>query len=247
MQREQVIQYFDSLNYSGFKKFYEDYENYLKSVDPARIEPSVKFPTRKGELLGIDVRMNDDISFNLGKDYNNDLFIVMEITDDEHSIITHFVKVTCDPCRMKEGIAHKARQIYRGNIGFHRGDSTRICIRSDFGFGTWERRTHADGSVIPLNPKHNDAVAQHCGDNHHESPFANSSLTCTIWDEQQHTDIMEPLLTQALNEYKKLPDGTTTNNAMCIPMMVTNVEDLEDEIQNWFDAMAKEGIKEVIK
>jgi hypothetical protein len=232
MNRNEIIQYFSNLNYSGFKNFYDKYKDFFKNgfTDDfsERIESSIVYPEAKDSLIIFEIRCNEDISFN-NEIRNNDLLLVLEIQyADEKAIeyLLHQFDCTTDPCSQKYHIAHTARQIYRGNVGLHHGTPGRTCIRSDEGGGTWVRRTDAAGNVIPLNPKHADAELGHFGINIHDNGgFANSSLGCTILAGGSY---LEP--GPYRDEYKPLLLKCTNKNN--IPVALIDMEDVEDIINH---------------
>ncbi len=238
MNRAGAIQYFQSLNYSGFKNLYNKYVDFFKNGFTSdlseRVDPFVVYPAIKDAIIVFEVRCNEEISFN-DEIRNNDILFVVEITDDEQSIVTHQFDCTTDPCSKKYNIAHTARQIYIGNIGIHRGIAERVCIRSDRGAGTWIRRTDAEGNVIPLNPQHADAICGHFGINIHDNGgFANSSMGCTILagGDYEHPGPYR-------DEYKPLLKKTT--NRSNIPVVLFDLEDVQDVINHSLPGDAKEG------
>jgi len=230
MTREQIIQIFNSWTYSGFRDFYERWADYLKYrfMDDYsyRIEPSIVYPAVKDSIMVFEVRCNEDISFN-NQIRNNDLLLVAEVVDDASSTLSialHKFNCTTDPCSKKYRIAHTARQIYRGNVGIHRNNEGRLCIRSDHGFGTYIRRTDGDGEILKING-HVDAYPDHVGINIHDNGgFANSSLGCTILAGADYLhpgpyrDEFKPLLVKCSNKEN-------------IPVALIDAEDVEDIIK----------------
>lgn len=229
--RQEVIDYFKPLDYNGFESFYKSEIEYFNSFDPARINKTTYFPTQKGEILCIPIRCNEDIGFNDGTHFYNDVLVIMQIIDEDKNIKVYFINVTCDPYADKPHIAHLARQIYRGNVGLHKGQDGRWCIRSDA--GTWYRRTE-NGKVVVLNNGHFDAEFGAIGVNIHNRKqpngvvFLNSSLGCIIiWNEEgDYKLIFVPLIRNCTNE----------NNIMVI---VCDMEDISDYI---VQAQAVNGI-----
>ena len=147
MTREQIKSLLTTYRYSDYKNLYEKYKDWLVTE---KVEQSVKFPEKKGEIFVFQFRCNEEISFN-NEQRNNDLLVLGEIVDLENSISDYMFDVTTDPKSKVNGIAHTCEQIYRGNVGRHRGNTNRPCIRSDFGFGTWYNRTNSQGEIKDLN------------------------------------------------------------------------------------------------
>lgn len=227
MTRVENITIFNTYTFSDFKNLFNAYKDFFKNgytTDLSeRVDSSIIYPEKKDSIIVFEIRCNDQISFN-NEIRNNDLLFVIEIADDQQGIVLHQFDCTTDPCSPKYNIAHTARQIYRGNVGDHHAIEERKCIRSDNGQGTWVRRTDGNGEVLPLNPKHSDAVLGHYGINIHDNGgFANSSMGCTILagpDFQHHgpyLDEYKPLLLKAANKGN-------------IPVILFDLEDVEDVI-----------------
>lgn len=214
MNRDKIISLLHDYSYRDYKSLYEKYRVWLTKQ---KVEPSVIFPNSKSEIAVFQFRCNEPISFN-DQERNNDLLVIMEIQDNMRAISDFFFDVTCDPCTTKPRIAHSCAQIYRGNVGPHRGDPNRPCIRSDYGFGTWYNRTDAKGDVIDINPDDNfTSVSGHIGINIHNANGAyNSSLGCTILsNEKEYQNIFRPVITGCSNKSN-------------IPVILIDADDLED-------------------
>ncbi len=204
----------EKATYSDFLSLYDTYKSWLVKD---KVEPSTHFPNSKNEIAVFQFRCNEPISFN-DEQRNNDILCVMQIADNSHGIITHIFDVTCDPKSTKYRIAHSAAQIYRGNVGAHRGDSNRPCIRSDYGFGTWYFRTDEKGNIIDVNPSDRfESISGHIGINiHNANGCYNSSLGCTIFSsEKEYQKIFRDLITKC-------------NNRSNIMVALIDAEDLED-------------------
>jgi hypothetical protein len=199
MDRSKLKTILKDFSYSDYKSLYEKYRDWLVSE---KIEPSARFPRRQGEIGIFQFRCNEEISFN-NELRNNDLLVLIEIIDNEQSIKDYFFDVTCDPKSKVSGIAHTCAQIYRGNVGAHRGDPNRPCIRSDNGFGTWFNRTDATGNIIDLNKSDNlTSIPGHIGINiHNANGCYNSSLGCTMFDsEGAYQKVFRPVITHCFNQ-----------------------------------------------
>lgn len=217
MTRQEIKGLLKTYSYSDYKTLYEKYSNWLISD---KVEKSVIFPEKNGAIFVFEFRCNEEISFN-NELRNNDLLVVVQIKDGELSITDYMFDVTTDPKSKVNGIAHTCEQIYRGNIGAHRGDSNRPCIRSDYGFGTWYNRTDSKGEVKDLNPSENfTSVSGHIGINIHNANGAyNSSLGCTILsNENEYQNVFRKVITSCSNK----------NN---IPVALINANDLTDILQ----------------
>lgn len=215
MDRKTLIEILHSFSFSDYENLFNQYSNWLIKD---KVEPSTKFLDTYGSLSAFVFRFNETISFN-DIIRNNDLLVLMKVIDNERGIKDNFFDVTSDPCGKKFRIAHLCEQIYRGNVGFHRGDSNRPCIRSDNGFGTWYNRTDTESDIIDINPSDNyTSIAGHIGINIHNNNGAyNSSLGCVILSsENDYRKIFVPFITQNV---------TNRNN---IPVCVINGEDWED-------------------
>jgi hypothetical protein len=224
MKKEDIIKYFQGLTYSGFKNFFENYKKVLiEDGYPERIDTTVIFPEAKKAIACFIIDCTDD-DFNKGA-YGS-LEFIMEITENneqEIDIMCHQFRVTVDPARNKQGIAHVARQIYRGNRGYHHGDSRRICIRSDYA-GTWFRRSNTSGEFIKLPNGHIVAKDKIGINNHDQGEYYDSSAGCVIlWGggwmvkDSPYTSDFKPML----------EDCTNPGN---IPMCVLIDDDIEDVI-----------------
>ena len=219
MNREQLKNILDCYTCTDFENLYNKYSNWLVKE---KVEPNVMFPLTKGSLLVIAVRCNETISFN-NDIRNNDFVLLMQLADHDRGIKTYFFDCTTDPCGRKDKIAHLCEQIYNGNIGFHHADPARICIRSDFGFGTWVNRTDGNGDVIDLNTDGRfTSEPGHFGINiHNNNGFYNSSLGCIILsNETEYKTAFKPVL----EDCRDLP----LTNQKHIPVMVINAADFED-------------------
>jgi hypothetical protein len=214
MNRDKIKELLDTYSYSDYKMLFDKYSSWLTKK---KIEPSVVFPNSMHEIAIFQFRCNESISFN-DQLRNNDLLVLMKIVDNQKSIQDFMFDTTCDPCTTKPGIAHSAAQIYRGNVGPHRGDSNRPCIRSDYGFGTWYYRTNSKGDLIDLNPSDDfTSIAGHIGINIHNANGAyNSSLGCTIFNsDDAYQKVFRPLITGCSNKSN-------------IPVVLIDAVDLED-------------------
>ena len=214
MNRDEIKSLLLKYSYSDYKSLFDKYSAWLVKD---KVEKSVIFPNSIHEIAVFQFRCNESISFN-NEIRNNDLLVLMRIADNTFSINDFFFDVTCDPKSRVHGIAHVCAQIYRGNVGPHRGDPSRPCIRSDFGFGTWYNRTDNQGDVIDLNPSPDyTSVTGHIGINiHNAGGFYNSSLGCTIFNsESEYRNLFVPLIA----------DCTNKNN---IPVSVIDAADLKD-------------------
>jgi hypothetical protein len=225
MKKEDIIKYFQSLSHSGFKNFFENYKKVLTDDGyPERIESSVIFPEAKKGIACFIVDCTDD---NFNKGVYGSLEFIMEIkenNDQEIDIVCHQFRVTVDPCRNKQSIAHVARQIYRGNKGYHHQDERRICIRSDYA-GTWFRRTDSAGDFIKLPNGHIIAKEKIGINNHDQGPYYDSSAGCIILWGGGWMVITSP--------YKKdfAPLIYGCSNPNNIPMCVLIDDDMEDIIR----------------
>ena len=235
MNKEDVIQFFKSCDLEALKKFYLKYIDYFKNGFTEdfsdRVDPDLRFPEKPGDIACFFWRApttqsdDPDIDFNFGK--FDDLEFVIEKTEDNFTL--HIFRVTCDPCRNKQGIAHAARQIYCGNIGHHHGDERRICIRSDK-YGTWLKRSDEDGNMILLDNGHAYASKQKAGiNNHDQGAFFDSSLACEIlfgggWmvKDGPYASEFKPLLENCLN--------TEDSNKNHIIMAIIDHDDMADII-----------------
>ncbi len=222
--KQKITDYLNNVGYNGFKYLDTKFREYLKINWPDRIA-NVEFPPNKGDIACFIPRANEEISFN-NEIRNNEIEFVMEITDVDDtswSTLLHQYNVTADPSIPKNRIAHCAQQIYAGNIGYHRGDGARICIRSDKGL--WYYRTDSNENIIHLGKQvDNYAVFGAIGiNNHNANGFKNSSEGCIIiaseHEQDQYQDDFKPLLTKVKNNL-----NTVHNN---IPMYVID-EDFWD-------------------
>lgn len=214
MNRDKILELLDDYSYRDYKMLFENYKAWLTKE---KTEPTVIFPNSINEIAVFQFRCNESIDFN-DENRNNDLLVVMKVHDNMRSIQDFYFDTTCDPATTKPGIAHSAAQIYRGNVGPHRGDPDRPCIRSDYGFGTWYYRTDSKGEVIDLNPDENfTSIAGHIGINIHNANGAyNSSLGCTIFSKESgYQNVFRPLITGCYNKSN-------------IPVVLIDAEDLED-------------------
>lgn len=225
--KQKINDYCNNVGYNGFKYVDTKFRGYLLVNWPDRIA-DVKFPTNKGDIAGFLIRCNKPVSFN-NEIRNNDLEFVLEITDTDEtswSTLTHVYNITTDPSVPKSNIAHFAQQIYAGNIGYHHGDSDRICIRSDK--GCWYFRTDSNEEIVHLGKKVDEfAVFGARGlNNHNANGFRNSSEGCAIIDpdheKDQYQDDFKPLLTAVKNN----PTAVHNN----IPMYV-----IDEDFWNTFD------------
>ncbi|TRZ50881.1 hypothetical protein D4R99_05235 [bacterium] len=199
MNRTKLKSLLKDYSYSDYKSLHDKYRAWLT---PEKVEPSTYFPCHKGEIAVFEFRCNEEISFN-NEQRNNDLLVLVEIADGANAIRDYFFDVTCDPKSKVSGIAHTSAQIYRGNVGAHRGDANRPCIRSDYGFGTWYNRTDSAGNVQDLNPSDEfTAVPGHIGINiHNANGNYNSSLGCTMFDsEGAYQKIFRSIITACRNK-----------------------------------------------
>lgn len=197
MRRDKIINILKNFKYSDYKKLFENYKDWL--VDD-KVAQSTGFPNSLDEIAVFVFRDNDSIDFNNIR-RNNDLLVVLQIVDSIHSIKDEFIPCTADPYGQKEGIAHLCEQIYRGNVGLHRGIASRYCIRSDFDFGTWINRTDSKGKVIDKNISKNfTSYCGHFGINIHDSAnLYNSSLGCVIIPSKNDYQIFRKMLLSAAN------------------------------------------------
>lgn len=198
MTRDEIKAALKNYSYSDYLALYHLYRDWLRKE---KVEGTVCFPNSKGEIAVFQFRCNENISFNDVEVYN-DLLVLMEVVDNSHGIKDYFFDVTVDPKSTKPGIAHTCAQIYRGNVGPHRGDPNRPCIRSDNGFGTWINRTDGNGNVIDINSSVEFTSAPgHFGINIHNANGAlNSSLGCTIFQsEGAYQKIFRPAIVNCVN------------------------------------------------
>ncbi len=212
MKYEEIKALLKSYAPSDYRNLFDKYKNWLVEE---KVEPSVKYPEQEGEIAVFQFRCNEEISFN-NEIRNNDFLVVVQMTGE--GILDYFFDTTCDPKSKVNGIAHTCEQIYRGNVGAHRGDSNRPCIRSDFGFGTWYNRTDSSGNVKDLNPSDSfTSIAGHIGINIHNANGAyNSSLGCTIFsNESEYQNVFRKLIMLCANKKN-------------IPVALINANDLED-------------------
>jgi hypothetical protein len=213
MERDKIKSRLKDYTLSDYEGLFDKYKDWLV---PEKVEPDVEFPHMPGEIGVFQFRCNEPISFN-NEQRNNDLLVIIKINEDG-SVKDEFFDVTCDPKDTKPGIAHSCAQIYRGNVGSHRGDPSRPCIRSDYGFGTWFNRTDANGEVKDLNPSPElTSIADHIGINiHNANGCYNSSLGCTILSSE--------------GAYRKtfVPLITSCRNKLNIFVALIDVEDFED-------------------
>lgn len=219
MTREQIKTILSNWNLSDFELFYKQYSAWLIKD---KVALDCVFPVVKSSIMAVAVRCNETISFN-DQLRNNDLLCLLQVADFDRGITTDFFDVTTDPCGRKSNIAHLCEQIYRGNIGFHRGDASRICIRSDFGAGTWINRTDENGEIIDLNTSEKfTSEPGHFGINiHNNNGFYNSSLGCIILsDETAYQRVFKPDLVNCTH-------GAMSNHSN-IPVLVVNVDDFND-------------------
>jgi hypothetical protein len=190
----------DKVTYDVLKTFYSELcNNYFKPERIALINNEfIKFPSIENEIAVFPIRLNERLSFNNTEgEFNNDLLFIMQYKGDDNKVNKLFFNVTTDPKSKQLNIAHLVEQIYRGDIGIHRGDSTRLCIRSDY--GTWFKRTDTLG---------NETVEEFgcIGLNIHDNHGAyNSSLGCVILEsEQQYINVYKPMLKTVVNK-KSIP------------------------------------------
>jgi len=222
MTRSEVKAILSGFTYTAYKDLYEKYKNWLV---PEKVEPSTNFPEKCGEIFVFQFRFNEEISFN-NEMRNNDLLVLGQIKDDEQTISDWMFDVTTDPKSKVNGIAHTCEQIYRGNVGPHRGDTNRPCIRSDYGFGTWYNRTDSKGEVQDLNPSDSfTSIAGHIGINIHNANGAyNSSLGCTIFsNESEYQKVFRKVITSCSNK----------NNIMVALINAGDLGDIWDEIRRY--------------
>lgn len=213
MQRDKLKEILKNYTYSDYKNLYDKYRDWLVKE---KVESSASFPNSPGEIAIFEFRCNEEISFN-NVLFNNDLLVLMQVIDNSNGIKDHFFDVTTDPKNKKPGIAHTCEQIYRGNVGIHRGDPNRPCIRSDFGFGTWINRTDGKGNIIDINSSDKFTSAPlHCGINIHNGGEHNTSLGCTMFaSDSEYQEYFRAVITHCSNK----------NN---VPVALINAEDFED-------------------
>lgn len=199
MNRDKIKALLKDYTYSDYKSLHDKYRAWLTGE---KVDPDTYFPNRAGEIAVFQFRCNEPISFN-DEERNNDLLVLLELTDGEQSIRDYFLDTTCDPKAKAPGIAHTCAQIYRGNVGAHRGFIERTCIRSDFGLGTRYNRTDSEGEVKDLNPSDEfTSVYGHIGINiHNANGCYNSSLGCTIFSsEGAYQKIFKPVIKGCSNK-----------------------------------------------
>jgi hypothetical protein len=198
MQREKIKSILKDYTYTDYLNLFEKYKSFLVKD---KVEPSVSFPNSAGEIAVFEFRCNEEVSFN-DDVFNNDLLVLVQVVGNDLSISDHFFDVTTDPKSKKPGIAHTCAQIYRGNVGIHRGDPNRPCIRSDFGFGTWILRTDGKGNILDINSSDKFLSAPlHCGINIHNGGERNTSLGCTMTaHDKEYQEIFRPIITHCANK-----------------------------------------------
>ena len=187
MTRTELKNKFNQYKYSDFERLYTAFATYLKTD---YVTFNHNFPSTIGNIVVFTIRENDYVSFN-DLLRNNDLLVVIKLI--EGGIETYQFNCTTDPSTNKENIAHFCTQIYTGNVGFHRGNPFRRCIRSDN--GCWYFRSHVNGSTGI------DIFGQIGLNIHDNNNFWNSSLGCTILESyQQAVDVYMPLIKSATNK-----------------------------------------------
>lgn len=196
--------------YEDYTKLLGDYKNWLVARNLGNRITDYMTPMLDRQIFILSFRFNTEEGYN-DVQRNNDLqVIVQRIKDDDGdwAVLDHYFTVTMDPKTEKLGIAHFANQVYRGNRGYHRGISTRICVRSDD--GCWYFRTGTMKYLfgcIGLNK-------------HDTGGFFNSSLGCEIYAyDSAYKTIVKPLL-----------EGIT--NPTHIPCAIIDMEFTNDYFKN---------------
>lgn len=212
MDRTEILQKLKDFTLADYENLYSSYREWLV---PEKVEASVHFPNCDDGIAAFIFRCNQPIDFNNIR-RNNDLLIIVQrklLGFKVYSMVC-----TADPYGPKDHIAHLSAQIYRANRGLHRGIPGRICLRSDFGFGTWIQRTDSEGDVIDINPASDKFTSApgHFGINIHDTGgYYNSSLGCVIIAYNQDYLVFKSILENA-------------SNPSNVPVCVFDMEDLPE-------------------
>lgn len=200
LTRAQLKKIFVKMNYAKYCVLTNAYIRWRMSQDKFVFSSTKKLEEfERGDIAVFVIRRNKSNSFNDedvdgdGKiDWNNDLLVIYEHVSEDNANIYTF-DVTADPKSNKANIAHLCEQIYRGNIGLHRGILGRVCIRSDR--GTWNFRTNTLKKIVT-------SFFGLIGINIHDTGgFWNTSLGCVILASMDdYKNVFKPLLKRAKNQ-----------------------------------------------
>lgn len=167
-----------------------------------RVIGSPKFREERDNLNPICIRMNKEISFNIGEYFYNDILIVYKSIGAFAIGELYIYKVTADPKGKKDNIAHLLEGVYDSYvIRNHAWTPGRIAFGQDRN-EVMVGRTDVDGNLKRLEP-----YFGFFGINVHDSSkYQNSSLGCTVLqpDKEENNFHFEksykPLLKSATNK-----------------------------------------------
>lgn len=180
----------DKLNKFSLAEWYNFYYKFKDYLNPDYVTFKDSIIKIENGIIVFEFRMNDYISFNSDL-YNNDLLTILQIKNSTYEV-TH-LNITADPCYRKDDIAHACSQIYKGNVGWHRGNPLRTCIRSDNGL--WYFRTDRQG-----NESQPDTYGCIGINIHNRNRLINSGLGCAILESHsEYQTIFKPILKNCAN------------------------------------------------
>lgn len=200
-----LIEKLKELGYSDLKKLFEDYNNYIKETSP-NIWKNIKFREEPNTLNIFTFRMNDvGVANDTLRD--NDFLLMVE-NKDEDDVSISYLNCTVDPKTKRAGMAFLLPQQYVGNIGYHHGDPSRICIRED-NDKVWVRRFNSSSKDAKYKDEYGNFTI-HIHDTHN---FGNTSLGCTvIANQKSYEDIFKPALTRVAKFHKSVPVSLINDN-----------------------------------
>jgi hypothetical protein len=165
------LKLFQENNFENMWNLFVSYATKMK-----RVVGNVSFRKDVGNINVMGIRFNDEVSFNLGPTYYNDILIVSQNKTNALFPSFYIYKVTMDPKNKTDKIAHLLLGVYNSYVVRpHKWIPSRTALCQDIN-NVFIARTDAYGNVINAVP-----YSGIFGINIHDAGgFINSSIGCTI-------------------------------------------------------------------